>query len=124
MSREESPSANNFGYQRDTLPVSLKITSELLIKLGRVCLWNSPWSTRRRYRQTEFDGCYVYELKSKHHNKGGQPPHFCCPQCFSNRKLRTLQHISVGWQCLECQSVLYFQASPNHGPISRVRMMR
>ena len=77
-----------------------------------------------RYRHAEFDGNYVYELKAKYHNKGAEPPHFCCSQCFSNRKLRTLQRVSVEWRCLECQSAFYFHASPNHGPIYRVRMKR
>ena len=101
-----------------------KISIKPIIELGEVVLWYLPWATRRRYIQGECEGCYFYELKTEHHNKGKEPPHFLCIQCFSNRKLRTLQRYSSGWHCLECQSVFRFSLSPNHGPRGRIRLKR
>ena len=102
----------------------LKVPIEVIIKLTEGVLWYLPWATRRRYIQAEYERCYFYELKAAHHNKGKEPPHFLCTHCFSNRKLRTLQSCNGGWHCLECQSVFQFNLSPNHGPISQVRIMR
>lgn len=103
---------------RESYATQLERVDALETEIANLKAWDAE---KKKYElKPNFGGGVAYMLKSE--ARGAEPPHWLCPQCYSNGKkgfLMPADHsggIHKTYRCLECKTDRYMYGKPAWDP--------